>query len=488
MQKLLEIHDLVVAFDTESGELIAVDGVSIELAKGQTLALVGESGCGKTVLCKSMLHILCEKGRVKKGEILFEGKNLAIVSEKEIQGIRGKDIAMVFQDPNTSLNPTVSVGKQITEVICLHQHKGKAESKQKAAELLQMVGIEDAEKRFHQKPHQFSGGMRQRVAIAIALAGNPKLLLADEPTTALDVKTQEQILTLIKNLQKQLQISMIFITHDLSLVERVADQAAIMQQGKIVEIGNVSSIFSNPQHEYTKRLIHYLNYGRGTTHSHGKQVERAEILAEALHVKKSFRLDKNSTVKALDGVSLKIYRGEIAGLVGPSGCGKTTLARCLMGIDTPDSGTIKFYGKPTNRYTFRQMIFQDSTSAFNQRMTIGQIIGEPLRIQNKRQPDKSIITKLMEQVELEAALFDRYPYEVSGGQRQRAAIARALSVDPDFIVADEPLSSLDVTIQAQIAHLFKKLQEERNLTILLISHDLPMAQHISDRIIDLNDN
>ena len=588
---MLTINDLIVAFETDTGELTAVKGVSLSLEPGETLALVGESGCGKTVLCKSMLKILCEKGNIKQGEILLEGQDLVPLQESEMIPYRGSGIAMVFQDPMTSLDPTMSVGDQIAEMIEIRElqqakavevearaeHTAGAEisgatgrkeireaARSEAIELMRLVEIDDPELRYDQMPHHFSGGMRQRIAIAIALAGRPKLLLADEPTTALDQETQAQILALLRNID----IATIFITHDLSLVEDVADRVAIMQAGEIVETGPVTEIFENPQHPYTKKLLGYLDYGKGRGHNH-KHTENThgEPLVEIIDVKKYFPLGRKKVHKALDSFSMTINKGEIVGLVGPSGCGKSTLARCIMEMYPLTSGKIIFHNEEAkllaaehsaqqpvmqtyeakapvaehsaqqpaattgNRQAFaasctqspfrnssnwKQMIFQDSASAFNPRMTIGEIIAEPMKIAEKQKQGKSLFKRkaagsvpfpestcrlcnawhekmsmrervidLMKQVELDPELIDRHPYEVSGGQRQRAAIARAISVDPELIIADEPISSLDISTQAQIVHLFRKLQEERNLTILFIAHDLPMVNHISDRIIEM---
>jgi len=479
---MLIINDLVVAFETESGELAAIKDVSLSLKSGETLALVGESGCGKTVLCKSILKTLCEKGNIRKGKILLDGKDLVPLSEKEMVAYRGREVSMVFQDPMTSLDPTMSVGDQIAEVIQMSKPRDTA--RQQAIELMRLVEIDQPEIRYDQMPHQFSGGMRQRIAIAIALAGDPKLLLADEPTTALDQQTQIQILSLLK----KIDISIIFVTHDLSLVEDIADCVAIMKGGKIVEMGKVNEIFQKPQHSYTKKLLSYLDYGKGRGHNHKSGTgDKTEPLVEIINVSKYFKLGRNKINKALDNFNMTICKGEIVGLVGPSGCGKSTLARCIMGMHSLTSGEIVFHQfgeQKCNKKNWKQMIFQDSASAFNPRMTIGEIIAEPLKIAGKKRGNlRDKVIDLMKQVELDPEIIDRYPYEVSGGQRQRAAIARAISVDPEFIVADEPVSSLDISTQAQIIHLFRKLQEERNLTILLISHDLPMINHVSDRII-----
>lgn len=485
METVLRINNLIVGFETEQGQLTAVKGVSLKLNRGETLALVGESGCGKTVLCKSMLKILCDKGRIEQGEILLEGIDLVPIGERELAQYRGSDIAMIFQDPMTSLDPTQAVGKQIAEVFMVHGKCSKEQAKEKAIELMRLVEIDRAEQRYNQMPHHFSGGMRQRIAIAIALAGNPKLLLADEPTTSLDAETQKQILALLKEVQKKIQIATIFITHDLSLVEGFADRVAIMQEGCIVETGTVEEVFSCPKDSYTKKLLGYLDYQRGRGHDHkDKTISERETLISVSNLKKYFPLGRNCVNKVLDGISFDIKQGEILGLIGASGSGKSTLARCIMGIYQPTEGTITYDNK-RKRKNWKQMIFQDSSSAFNPRMTVGEIIGEPFKIANKKKLRPEAIRELMRQVELDPELMDRRPYDISGGQRQRVAIARALSIDPEFIIADEPISSLDISTQAQIVHLLKRLQKERGLTILFIAHDLPMVNHISDRILKL---
>ena len=483
MEKSLTINNMTVSFETPGGKLTAVKDVSLHLAGGETLALVGESGCGKTVLCKSMLKILCSRGRIEKGKILLDGEDLTAASEREMQSYRGGSIAMVFQDPMLSLDPAFSVGEQIAEVLKVHGGISAKAAKARAVELMDMVRIPDAQKRYSQRPYQFSGGMRQRVAIAAALAGEPDILLADEPTTALDEKTRWEIVRLLKDIQEKTGVAVLFITHDLSLVEDIADRVAIMQDGRIVEEGNVAKVFSAPEHPYTRKLLGYLDYKKGRGHNHRSAASDEPVLS-VRKLCKSFRLGRKEKNDVLKDFSMDIYRGEIVGLVGSSGCGKSTLARCIAGIDRPDSGVVEFAGGIR-----MQMIFQDSQSAFNDRFTVKKIIEEPLRTGAGRITDAGrrdeAVRNVMRAVELDESLADRKPYELSGGQRQRAAVARALITDPDFIIADEPLTGLDVSAQAQIVHLLKRLAQERGLTILFIAHDLPMVNHISSRIIEM---
>lgn len=537
MEPLLKIEDLHVSFETTGHEQPVLRGVDLSMDRGKIVALVGESGCGKTVLCKTLLQILCSKGRIRQGRIFLDGEDLLLRSESEMEQRRGQEISMVFQDPFTSLDPVVSVGNQIAEVLRLQGGLSRKAAKEKAVRLMGQVGIDRAEQRYYQMPHHFSGGMRQRAGIAIALAGDPKLLLADEPTTSLDPEIQKQILHLLQEIRKELRLSILFITHDLSLVEGFADRVAIMEAGRIVEMGLVEEVFRRPRQEYTKRLLRYLDYGKGRGHTHGdihfhdgkahshrhgpghaqehihslkQDCESAgcrdscpdsgrvfpvepgfsqgrEKWIEVRGLCKDFKLHGKTAVRVLDHLDLDIYRGEVLGIIGPSGRGKSTLAKCLMGLEQPAAGEIRYLGENLkgNGRIRRQMIFQDSAAAFNPRKTLGESIGEPLRILRGRKPERQEIFELMDQAELSRQLADKYPYEVSGGQRQRAAIARAISTDPELLIADEPISSLDVSIQAQIIHLFKKLQRERGLTLVLIAHDLPMVQHISDRIIEL---
>lgn len=579
---ILEIENLKLSFMGTDGRVPAVCGVSFAVYPGEVVALVGESGCGKTALCRAIMGLHASHAVVEEGAIRLCGRKVSAMTEKELETVRGRDAAMVFQDPMTSLNPTVSVGRQIAEAILAHQKVSRAAAKERAMELLRLVEIPQPEIRYSQYPHHFSGGMRQRIAIAIAMALNPALLIADEPTTSLDIMTQNRIMALLAQLCKpaapgrpvQLdsaapaavrdpacaafgaataaapgitdlnrtavrdlstdlnQITsrssgassgtaapdpgpgrgMLFVTHDLGLAERLADRVAVMQAGRIVEIGRTEDIFRHPSHEYTKKLLGYAAYGKGNSHYHGRLQEPESAarrtpqcdgkpLVQVSHVTKRFSMGgtggKRQVQTVLDDFSMNLYKGEIVGVVGPSGCGKSTLARCIMGIYEPEQGRICI--EPECR---KQMIFQDSASAFNPRMTLEDIIAEPLIIKGRRpvlplsrRPDQRIrlgkaelhqkVLTMMEQVGLSPELAGRYPYDVSGGQRQRAAIARALITGPDLIIADEPISSLDVSIQSQIIHLLKELHDRHQLTMLLIAHDLPMVSHISDRIVEM---
>ena len=490
--EVLQIENLKLSFRSPEGRVPAVRGVSLSVRAGETLALVGESGCGKTALCRCILMLHNQHAEIEEGRILLCGRDVTSLSERELTGVRGKDAAMIFQDPMSSLNPTFSIGSQIMEPMRLHEKAGKAEAKERAAGLLRMVGIDMAEERFRQYPHHFSGGMRQRVAIAIALACDPKLIIADEPTTSLDHATQGKIMEVLTRLCRGEDKAMLFVTHDLGLAEDVADRIAVMKDGRIVETGSRQQIFEDPQHPYTQKLLGFARYGKGSSHFHGHikeaappEIAEAEPMLEVRDLSKSFRLGKRTVSTALRHFDLTVRKGEIVGIVGDSGCGKSTLARCIMGIYAPSGGEIRLA-----EGCRKQMIFQDSASAFNPRMTLEEIIAEPLVIKDRRGDKEALRQKvyaMMDQVGLEQELASRHPYDVSGGQRQRAAIARALITEPDFVIADEPISSLDVSIQSQIIHLLKKLHDERNLTMILIAHDLPMVEHVSDRIVKIGD-
>ena len=564
MTNILEVNDLHVSFNTYAGEVQAIRGVSFHLKKGEVLAIVGESGSGKSVTAKTLMQLNPPSiTEIKSGEILFDGKDLAKLTDAQMQKIRGADISMVFQDPMTALNPTMTIGKQIMENLRKHLKMNSVDATKRAAELLELVGITNPEARLKQYPHQFSGGMRQRIVIAIALASNPKVLIADEPTTALDVSIQAQILELLKKLQKQMELSIIFITHDLGVVAKMAERVAVMYAGKIVEIGTTDEVFYDPRHPYTWGLLaampnldtkdEYLYTIPGTPpnllyppvgdafahrnkqalkidfveepplfkitdthyaatwllHPQAPTVERPsqetdrqekvrkvksnEKLLEVRGLKQYFKLDKHSTVKALDGISFDIFKGEIFGLVGESGCGKSTTGRSIIRLYDATDGEIIYKGKNIREVKGRelakqfnkeiQMIFQDPYSSLNPRIKVSDIIGEGLLIHGYKEEEREAkVYELLETVGLNKEHANRYPHEFSGGQRQRIGIARALAVNPEFIIADEPISALDVSIQAQIVNLLKHLQREKGLTYLFIAHDLSMVKYISDRI------
>ena len=512
--ELLNIKDFRMCFDGKQGVVHAVQGVSLTVRSGEIVAIVGESGSGKTALCFSILMLHRHHARHLSGSICLFGKDVTKMREKELEHIRGKVASVVFQDPLNSLDPVRTIGEQIMTPMKLHGDGEPAEAEreytERAVGLLREMGMEDAEKYLSCYPHQLSGGQRQRVAIAIALACDPALIIADEPTTALDPRNQNQIISVLKRLAAERNKGILFITHDLGLARELATKIAVMKDGKFVETAEAEDIFENPKHEYTKALVRYSQYGKKGSHYHGNfgqtiadrdgiitssetidQVEAAPKIMIAKDIYMIYRTKKHGYKKVLSGYSLDVVKGEILGLVGQSGCGKSTLARIIMGITTPNGGSVE-WGRCRSRdrrEVRTQMIFQDSASAFNPRMTIEEIIAEPLviaRVGNREERRRKVM-EVMKQVHLEEQLMDRYPYDVSGGQRQRAAIARALITEPEFIIADEPLSSLDVPTQAEIVHLLRDLHEKRQLTMILISHDIPMVEHVCDRIVSMDE-
>lgn len=531
MDPLLQVKNLVVDFHTEETSVRAVNDISFSIEKGQTVGLVGESGSGKSVTSLCTMGLLSTPpGKIQGGEILFEGKDLLKQTESEMRKIRGNRISMIFQEPMTSLNPVFTVGYQIVEALQLHQKLGKKEAWAKATDLLHEVGIPDPQKRVKAHPHEMSGGQRQRVMIAMAIACRPDLLIADEPTTALDVTIQKQILELLQKLQSQYGMSMLFITHDLGVIGDIADQVIVMYKGNLVEKGSAEAIFKTPQHPYTKGLLACRpslekNYNRLATVSdfmdadgnektfNEKQLGIKTIKPvageekpslEIRNIKKYYPLKSGwfsrspDFVKAVDDVSLKVYKGRTLGLVGESGCGKTTLGRTILRLIEPSAGQIIYDGTDItalDRHRMRamrrrmQIIFQDPYASLNPRMSVGSAILEPMTIHNLGANKKDRLDKaayLMEKVGLETRFLNRYPHEFSGGQRQRICIARALAVEPEFIICDESVSALDVSIQAQILNLLMDLQEEMGLTYIFISHDLAVVKFISDDLAVMN--
>ena len=510
IEEILAVKHLSVGFQTSDGKKQVVKDVSLSLRQGEVLALVGESGCGKTVLCRSILKLLPKSASVTGEAIQYKDQNLIGYNEKEMQQIRGQGIAMVFQDPQSTLNPMMTVGSQMEEAILLHEkalnqkkrekdfEKNKKKSaKERAIELMKLVGIKDAEQRYDLYPYHFSGGMRQRCVLATALASNPKLLIADEPTTALDVTIQAEILKLLKKLQKELNLSILFITHDLGVVAQIADRVAVMQDGNIVELKEAKQLFTAPQHPYTKKLLHDHPYYMHRNESELiSESELHEKLVEISHLSYSYPLDRKRVFQAVKDVSFEIRRDEIFGLVGESGSGKSTVGKCLMGILSPEAETFSYDGinlldkkaKKKNARRLqkeRQMIFQDSTSSLNQKMKVERILAEPLEIHkifSDRKEQHEFLCEMMEEVELEEEQLQVRPPELSGGQRQRVAIARAFAMKPKLLIADEPIASLDVTTQAQMVKLFRHLQREHDCAILFIAHDLSMVRLLCDRV------
>ena len=516
----LKINNLSVDYKMRRETVYAAKNVNIEVSKGEILGLVGESGSGKSTVGNAIINLIDEPGKVSKGSIILDGINIHEDLEK-IAKYRGKKIGLIFQDPQTSLNPILTIGDQLIETIQTHLSLPTEEAKHIAINLLKEVGIKDAANRFENYPHQFSGGMRQRVVISLALCCEPELLIADEPTTALDVSIQSQILELIKKLTKERNLAVILITHDMGVIAETTDRVAVMKNGDLVEIGPTKEILTMPKEIYTKSLV-------SSVPPTNKKIERFKIiekenkpqaatnikilnrwnkkeilsqdLVEIKNLKKTFddnfftESTKNS-VMAVDDVSFKIKEGESFGLVGESGSGKSTIAKMIVHLYKPSSGDIYFDNvcitkiKNNNEMMkFRkqiQMIFQDPYSSLNGRLKVKDIISEPIKLHNPSISSKDLddyIFDLLESVELSQQSADRYPHEFSGGQRQRISIARALATQPRLLVCDEPTSALDVSIQAQILNLLKDLQEQLNLTILFISHDLPVVRQMCDRI------
>ena len=503
---VLDVRDLVTHFPVRNGVVKAVDGVSFSVAAGQTVCIVGESGSGKSVTARSILQIVDAPGRVISGAINFrrgDGSDIDLAAEhprsKRIRSVRGREIAMIFQEPMSSLSPVHTVGDQVGEVLRLHLGMSKAQARTRTIELLAQVEIANPAQAVDRYPFQFSGGMRQRTMIAMALACNPKLLIADEPTTALDVTTQAEILDLIKRLQRDLGMAVLFITHDMGVVAEIADEVVVMYLGKIVERGPVDTIFHAPQHAYTQRLIGSVLKleQRAEIRATRAPVELLQPIVEVNNLDMHFSAESGGT-KAVDGVSLKLFSGETLGVVGESGSGKTTLGRCILRVYDPTGGEIRYrradgaiidIGKANkvdlaaSRREMR-MIFQDPVNSLNPRMTVAQVIGEPLLVNNiaKGRALDERVSELMKLVGLEPAWRERYPHAFSGGQRQRIGIARAIALEPRVIVADEATSALDVSLRAQMLDLLMELQDRLGLAYLFISHDIGVIRYMCDRV------
>lgn len=525
---IIQVRNLSVEFRTDEGTVKAVKNISFDIPRGKTVGLVGESGSGKSVTSLAAMRLIPNPpGRVTSGEILLDGQDLLKLSESQMRDIRGNKISMIFQEPMTSLNPVFTVGDQIAETLMLHQKLSKPAALERALDLLTQVGIPNPTERIKSYPHEMSGGQRQRVMIAMAIACKPDVLIADEPTTALDVTIQKQILDLLADLQKKYHMSILFITHDLGVIADIADEVVVMYRGDIVEKGTTEQIFTKPQHPYTKGLLACRpslerNPRRlpvvsdfmtpdGKEKSFNVEILKQQkqtrsvsdeqpVLLEIKHVQKHFPLKKGffggvkTWVKAVDDVSLNVRKGRTLGLVGESGCGKTTLGRTILRLLEPTGGNILYNGTDIttlDREAMRamrrkmQIIFQDPYASLNPRMTIGAALMEPMIIHSlghSRSERLDMAGDLMKRVGLDPSMLNRYPHEFSGGQRQRICIARALAVKPEFIICDESVSALDVSIQAQILNLLLDLQEEMHLTYVFISHDLAVVKFISDEV------
>ena len=492
---IVTVKNLSVEFGEGKDASRVVKDISFDIAKGETVALVGESGSGKTVSALSILKLLPNSASHPTGEILFEGRDILKTPEHEMRQIRGDKISIIFQEPMTTLNPLHTIEKQVGEILKLHQGLSDNQARVKVIELLTKVGIRDPEARLDSYPHQLSGGQRQRVMIAIALANEPDLLIADEPTTALDVTIQAQILELLKKLQSEMGMAMLLITHDLGIVRRMADRVYVMQNGEIVETGAAKQIFESPKHAYTRHLL--AAEPKGTPPSGnptGPVVVETDNLKVWFPIKRGWLQKTVDHVKAVDGLSMKLRAGETLGVVGESGSGKTTLGLALLRLISSD-GPIAYVGQRIDGFNSKEMrplrkemqvVFQDPYGSLSPRLTVGQIIEEGLIILEPELDDAARrlrVGSALKEVGLDANAQDRYPHEFSGGQRQRIAIARAMVLEPKFVMLDEPTSALDMSVQAQIVDLLRDLQKKRNLAYLFISHDLKVVRALCNYVI-----
>ena len=506
-QTVLRINDLGVSFSTDAGAVRAVDGVSLSVRRGEVLAIVGESGSGKTVTAKTILGLLPETA-MSEGAVILTSRdgtsenNVIALSRQRLRQVRGTDVSMVFQEPSTALNPVYTVGWQIMEGIRAHGTVSRADAKKKAIEVLGRVGIPDPEVRVNYYPHQFSGGQKQRVVIAMALVLEPGLIVADEPTTALDVTVQAEILDLLRRCRDEFGTAIVLITHNMGVVADLADRVAVMYQGKVVEEADAQTLFTSPQDPYTQRLLAAVPYvGQGVVRAAARAEARAPewaaqtpvVVADNLRIRYPGRLGRPGFV-AVDGVSFSIRPGEVLGLVGESGSGKTTIGRAIAGLTRVTDGSLSVLGHEMNGFKERRFkhlrsdigfVFQDPASSFNPLLTIADCVAEPLVVHGRASSPRAArarVDELLEAVQLPRAFGDRFPHELSGGQRQRASLARALALEPALLIADEPTSALDVSVQARVLELFAELQREFGFAALFISHDLAVVDILADRI------
>ncbi|WP_262523796.1 ABC transporter ATP-binding protein [Agrobacterium tumefaciens] len=495
-QPLLSVQDLSVAFHQGGATSLAVDHVSFDIMPGEVVALVGESGSGKSVTANSVLKLLpYPAASHPSGKILFDGKDMLSLPEKMLRRVRGNDITMIFQEPMTSLNPLHTIEQQIGEILELHQAITGAEARKRTLELLLQVGIREPEKRLKAYPHELSGGQRQRVMIAMALANRPKLLIADEPTTALDVTVQAQILELLSDLKTQHGMSMLFITHDLGIVRKFADRVCVMTKGKIVETGMVEQVFTRPQHDYTRHLLAAEPKGEPPPADDRKPVVmQGDDIKVWFPIKAGLMRRVVDHVKAVDGIDITLRAGQTVGVVGESGSGKTTLGLALSRLIASE-GRISFIGQSIDSYSYKmmkplrnrlQVVFQDPYGSLSPRMSVGEIIEEGLKVHERSlsaDERDTLVAKALEEVGLDPATRWRYPHEFSGGQRQRIAIARAMVLKPRFVMLDEPTSALDMSVQAQVVDLLRDLQARHDLAYLFISHDLKVVKALANDLI-----
>lgn len=528
MQKILTVNDLSISFKQQGEINEVIHNISFDLYKNEILAIVGESGSGKSVSSLAILGLLSKKTSEIKGAIVFENIPLLHLSERDFQKIRGNDISMIFQEPMSSLNPSMRCGAQVVEILMLHTTLSRKRAKEESLSLFARVKLPTPEKIFNAYPHEISGGQKQRVMIAMAIACKPKILIADEPTTALDVTVQQEIILLLKELQQHNGMSVIFISHDLSLVSEIADRVVVMYKGTIVEYGTTATLFSLPKHTYTKALLSarpslderlitlptiqdYLEEkplsGAETKEERAarfKKMYAQPPLLEVVNLEKTYVsnagiFSRDIAFKAVDDVSFTIYEGETLGLVGESGCGKSTLGNAILQLDRATAGSIFYKGVDITKVTGTQMrslrkeiqiIFQDPFASLNPRFTVGQAIIEPMivhKLYKNTSERKARVLELLTRVGLEAAHYDRYPHEFSGGQRQRIGIARTIAVHPKLIICDESVSALDISVQAQVLNLLNELKTDFNFTYIFISHDLAVVKYMSDQLVVINE-